>query len=248
MDGAVAADAVAQYGPRDSCDVAGGTALTMPVAGNRVTLQALHRLGKVLQLAIWCAMGVVAGGAAFDDRCMFEDVRTTNRLVAGRALLRNCTQRCLLGGMRIMAASAGGAAFLYRMARRQVELGQNVLVACCTQSRGFPAFELGGIQLLNFVGVRTVAVGTLDTSLVMLGKGEVGALLVGFVASQALLRFRQPCQNTLWLGRLCGGVFPSFLHLAVINRASVATDTVAMVGVGLGFGFVATNTLRRGWN
>ena len=123
-------------------------------------------------------MWIVTSGATFNNRGVFKDLWPADALVAGGTLLSNGTQRRLLGSMGIMAARTGSAALFNRVMRWQVEFSQHVLVASGTQGCGLSTLQLGGIQLLDFIGVHAMALGTLDTGLIVLGKGEMSALLV----------------------------------------------------------------------
>jgi len=224
--------AVSQHGTRYPLGVIGCTALAVPISGKRMALEALHRLRNGKQLLVRCAMRVVAVGAIFRRRGMFESMRPTHRLVALGALRGFCAERGLLRGMRVMAAGTGGAAFLDRVVRGHAELGQHILVAGCAERGRFAAFLHSRTERFDLGRVIAMAVTALDAGLVVLGDGEVHATLVALVTAETLSRFGLADLDGFRLGRL-----RMFFHVIVAGCA------VVMVGVGYRLSLVAFNAL-----
>ena len=136
----VATAAVAQSGCRNGLTIGISTRIAMAVARHRVALQAEHGLRKVQQFAVRCAMRAVAGGAILDGGRMLEGMRAAHILMALGALLRLCLQSELLATMRVVAVLTGNATFIQRVVRTHAELGDDILVAACAQSRFLARF------------------------------------------------------------------------------------------------------------
>lgn len=124
----------------------------MPVVGNGVALQALHGLGDLQQATIGRAVGVVADGAVFNYRRVFEHLGSADGLMALVALVVLVHQASLLAAMRVVAAYAGEGAFLDGVMGGHVETRGNILVAVHAGSRFLVGFPQGQVELLGLFG------------------------------------------------------------------------------------------------
>lgn len=216
----------------------------------RVALQALHRLRKLEQAAVWRTVRIVANGAVLDDRRMLEDLWPLHVLVTSRALFVLAGEAGFPAAVRVVAMDAGQSAFPDRVMRGHGHACGDVLVAVHAQLRMAVGLPHADVDFLDLGRVQSVAVAAVQPGLPVRGKIPVHALVVtALMASQTVRGRRQRYRAAPPFDEM-----PFLRGVAGHAIAVVDVDLVSLVGNVAGLAEITAYGIRgvgglrpRGW-
>lgn len=192
----------------------------------RVALQALHRLRKLQQAAVWRTVRVVADGAVLDDRWMLEDLWPLHVLVTSRALFVLAGEAGFPAAVRVVAIDTGQSTFPDRVMRGHGHACGDVLVAVHAQLRMAVGLPHADVDFLDLGRVQSVAVAAVQPGLPVRGKIPVHALVVpALMASEAVRGRRQRHRAASPFDKM-----PFLRRVADHAIAVVDVDLVSLVG------------------
>lgn len=197
-----------------------------------MALQTQHRLRGLQQAADRRTVRVMANRAVFDSRRMVENMGALHGLMASRTAIGFVARHRLRGTMRIMATGASHAALGDRVMGVHAEFSDDVLVADCAKRGRFTAFKRRRTQFVDFRLMNAVTITALHARIIMFAQREMHTPLVGFMASQTLLR-----------ARLFGKQLPGLFRRRMCLRIAMTIRAIVVIDMNLRFRFMTIDTL-----